>query len=238
MNLTNLAIHHRLTVYVLMVLIVVAGASAYSSLPVESFPEVKIPLILVSTSYQGVSPADMETLVTRQLETEIRGISGIKEIRSTSSEGFSMIEVEFNPEVQTETALQRVRDKVDIAKSDLPPDIDDDPRVEDIDLSQIPVIIISLSGDIGPVQLKEIGEDLKDELEALAGVNRVEVIGGREREVHVFVDPRRLSSYELGLTDVVMAVSRENVTVPGGEIDVGRLKYLVRIPAEVEQPLE
>jgi multidrug efflux pump subunit AcrB len=237
-NLTDLAIHHRLTVYVLMALIVVAGASAYTSLPVESFPEVQIPLILVSTSYQGVSPADMETLVTRQLETEIRGISGIKEIRSTSSEGFSMIEVEFNPEVQIETALQRVRDKVDIAKSDLPPDIDDDPRVEDIDLSQIPVIIISLSGDVGLVQLKEIGEDLKDELEALTGVNRVEVIGGREREVHVFVDPRRLSSYELGLTDVVLAVSRENLTVPGGEIDVGRLKYLVRIPAEVERPRE
>ncbi len=238
MNLTDLAIHHRLTVYVLMALIVVAGASAYTSLPVESFPEVEIPLILVSTSYQGVSPADMETLVTRQLETEIRGISGIKEIRSTSSEGFSMIEVEFNPEVQIETALQRVRDKVDIAKSDLPPDIDDDPRVQDIDLSQIPVIIISLSGDIGLVQLKEIAEDLKDELEALTGVNRVEVIGGREREVHVFVDPRRLSSYELGLTDVVLAVSRENLTVPGGEIDVGRLKYLVRIPAEVDRPRE
>ena len=100
MNLTDLAIRHRLTVYVLMVLIVVIGASAYTSLPLESFPEIKIPLILVSTSYQGVSPADMETLVTRPLETEIRGISGIKEIRSTSSEGFSMIEVEFNPEVR------------------------------------------------------------------------------------------------------------------------------------------
>ena len=238
MNLTDLAIRHRLTVYVLMALIVVAGVSAYTSLPVESFPEVQIPLILVSTSYLGVSPADMETLVTRQLETEIRSISGIKEIRSTSSEGFSMIEVEFNPEIQIETALQRVRDKVDIAKSDLPPDIDDDPRVEDIDLSQIPVIIISLSGDIGLVQLKEIAEDLKDELEAFAGVNRVEVIGGREREVHVFADPRRLASYELGLTDLVFAVSRENLTVPGGEIDVGRLKYLVRIPAEVERPGE
>lgn len=238
MNLTDLAIHHRLTVYVLMALIVVAGVSAYTSLPVESFPEVEIPLILVSTSYMGVSPADMETLVTRQLETEIRGISGIKEIRSTSSEGFSMIEVEFNPEIEIETALQRVRDKVDIAKSDLPPDIDDDPRVEDVDLSQIPVIIISLSGDIGLVQLKEIAEDLKDELEAFSGVNRVEVIGGREREVHVFADPRRLASYELGLTDLVYAVSRENLTVPGGEIDVGRLKYLVRIPAEVERPGE
>ena len=97
---------------------------------------------------------------------------------------------------------------------------------------------MNLSGEVGLVQLKEIGEDLKDSLEALSGVNRVQVIGGREREVHVFVDPRRLASYELSLSDLVVAVSRENLTVPGGEIDVGRLKYLVRIPAEIEQPEE
>jgi len=237
-SLTEFAVRHRLTTYVLMVLIVVAGVSSYTSLPLESFPEIKIPLVLVSTSYQGVSPEDMETLVTRPLEIEIRGISGLKEIRSTSSEGFSMIEVEFNPEVELDEALQKVRDKVDIGKSELPPDIDDDPRVEDIDLQQIPVIIVSLSGDVGLVQLKEIAEDLKDSLEALPGVNRVEVIGGREREVHVFADPRRLSYYELGLGDLVAAVSRENLTVPGGEIDVGQLKYLVRIPAEVDRPHE
>ena len=143
MSLTDYSIRHRLTVYVLMLLIVAMGVGAYSSLPRESFPEIKIPLILVSTPYSGVSPEDMETLVTRSIETEIKGISGIKEIRSTSSEGFSMIEVEFNPEVDHDTALQKVREKVDLAKNELPPDIDDDPRVQDIDVSQIPIVIIT-----------------------------------------------------------------------------------------------
>ncbi|MBN2370758.1 MAG: efflux RND transporter permease subunit [Vicinamibacteria bacterium] len=238
MRLTDYAIRHRLTVYVLIVLIAVAGVGAYSSLPVESFPEIKIPLILVFTSYSGVSPEDMESLVTRRIETEIRGITGIKEISSTSSEGFSSIAVEFTPEVDLDTALQKVREKVDRAKSQLPPDIDDDPRVQDIDVTQIPVIVVTLSGEVGLVQLKEIAEDLKDDIEAITGVNRVEIIGGREREVHVFVDPRRLSYYELSLNDVVDAVARENLTMPGGEIDVGQLKYLVRVPAEIEQPRE
>jgi multidrug efflux pump subunit AcrB len=220
-----------------MALIAVSGIGAYTSLPRESFPEVEIPLILIYTPYQGVSPADMETLVTRPIETELKGLTGVKEIRSTSSEGLSVIEVEFTPDVDLDTALQKVREQVDLAKGELPPQADDT-RVQDVDLSQIPVLIVNLSGDIGLVQLKEIAEDLKDALEAIPGVNRAQVIGGREREVHVFVDPRRLSAYQLSLTDVVAAIARENVTVPGGEIDVGRLKYLVRVPAEIERPAE
>jgi multidrug efflux pump len=234
---TDWSIRHRLPVYILIVLITISGIGAYTSLPRESFPEVEIPLILVYTPYQGVSPADMETLVTRPIETELKGVTGVKEIRSTSSEGLSVIEVEFNPDVDLDTALQKVREKVDLAKGELPPEADDT-RVQDVDLSQIPVLIVNLAGDVGLVQLKDIAEDLKDVLETIPGVNRAQVIGGREREVHVFVDPRRLSAYELSLTDVVAAVARENVTIPGGEIDVGRLKYLVRIPAEIERPRE
>ena len=105
-------------------------------------------------------------------------------------------------------------------------------------LSQFPILVVSLSGQVGLAQLKEIADDLKDDLEAIQGVNRVQVIGGREREVHVYADPRRLSFYEVSLMDLVVAVSQENLTVPGGEIDVGRLKYLVRLPAEVDHPAE
>ncbi|MFQ5790034.1 MAG: efflux RND transporter permease subunit, partial [Acidobacteriota bacterium] len=237
MRITDYSIQHRLTVYVLIALIAVAGTSSYLSLPLESFPEIKIPLIVVYTIYGGVSPEDIETLLTRPIETEIKSISGIKEIRSKSSEGVSVIEVEFNPEVDLDTAIQKVREKVDLAKPDLPEEAEE-PRIEDIDLSQIPILIVSLAGEIGLVQLKEIAEDLEDDLEAIPGVNQVHVIGGREREVHVFVDPRRLSFYELSLSDLMIAVARENLTVPGGEIDVGRLKYLVRIPEEIEEPRE
>jgi multidrug efflux pump len=238
MTITDLGIRHRLTVYVLMVAILVAGTSAYTALPRESYPEVKIPLIVVYTGYLGASPQDIETLLTRPIETELKGITGIKQIRSTSSEGLSVIEVEFTPDVDLETALQRVRERVDLARPNLPADIDDDPRVQDIDFSQLPVLVVSLSGDLGLVQLKEIAEALRDDIEAMAGVNRVTVIGGREREVHVYVDPRRLSAHELSLGDVVTAVQRENLTVPGGDVDIGRLNYLVRIPAEIADPRE
>ena len=238
MKVTDYSIRHRITIYVLAVLIVLAGIGSYTSLPRESFPEIEIPLILVYTSYMGVSPADMETLVTRPIETELKAITGVKEIRSTSSDGLSTIEVEFNPDVNLDTALQKVREKVDLSKRELPVDLDDDPRVQDVDFSQVPILIANLSGDLGLVQLKEIAEDVKDSLETINGVNRVQVIGGREREVHVYVDPRRLSAYELSLTDLVQTVARENLTVPGGEIDVGRLKYLVRVPAEIDAPEE
>lgn len=238
MKITDYSIRHKVTTYVLAVLILVAGVGAYRSLPRESFPEIEIPLILVYTSYFGVSPADIETLVTRPIETELKAITGVKEIRSTSSEGMSTIEVEFNPDVDLEAALARVREKVDLAKAELPPDLDDEPRIQDVDFSQIPILLVNLSGDLGLVQLKDIAEDVKDSLEAITGVNRVQVIGGREREVHVFADARRLASYELSLGDLIATVSRENLTVPGGEIDVGGLKYLVRIPAEVDEPSE
>ncbi len=237
MKVTDYSIRHRLTVYVLMVLVGVAGVTSYVSLPRESFPEVKIPLIFVYTIYPGTSPEDMESLVTRPIETELKGVTGIKEIRSTSSEGISTIEVEFNPDVDLDTALQKVREKVDLARPDLPPDVED-PRVQDVDFSQIPILLVSLAGDVGLIRLTDVAEDLKDDLEAIPGVNRVQVIGAKKREVQIFVDPRRLSSYELSLQDLVIAVARENLNIPGGEIEVGSLKYLVRLPAEVEDPGE
>jgi multidrug efflux pump subunit AcrB len=237
MKITDYSIDHRLTAYVLVVILTVAGVTSYVSLPRESFPEVKIPLIFAYTLYPGTSPEDMESLVTRPIETELKGVTGIKEIRSTSAEGISTIEVEFIPEVDLDTALQKVREKVDLARSELPADVED-PRVQDVDFSQIPILIVSLAGDVGVIRLTDVAEDLKDALEAIPGVNRVQVVGAKKREVQVYVDPRRLSSYEVSLQDLVAAVGRENLNIPGGEIEVGSLKYLVRLPAEVDDPRE
>ena len=237
MNVTKYAIRHRLSVYFLILILCLGGVGVYVSMPRESFPEVEIPFILVYTIYPGVSPTDMETLVTRPIETELKAVSGIKEISSTTSEGLSSIAVEFNPETDIETALASVREKVDLAKSDLPPEAED-PRVQDMDFSQVPIMMITLSGPVGSQRLTEVAEEIQEDLEALPGVNRVNVIGGRVREVHVHVDPKRLAFFELSLTDVVVAVARENRNVPGGEIAVGGLEYLVRLPAEVRLPSE
>ena len=237
MKVTRYAIRHRLSVYFLILIFCLGGVGVYVSLPRESFPEVEIPLVVVYTIYPGVSPTDMETLVTRPIETELKAISGVKEIRSTTSEGLSSIEVEFNPEQDLETALANVRDKVDLAKPDLPVEAED-PRVVDVDFSQLPIMLVTLSGPVGVQQLTEVAEEMEEDFEAIPGVNQVTVVGGREREVHVQVDPKRLSYFELSLSDLVFAVARENRNVPGGEIAVGGLEYLVRLPAEVRRPEE
>ena len=237
MKVTRYAIRHRLSVYFLILIFCLGGVGVYVSLPRESFPEVEIPLVVVYTIYPGVSPTDMETLVTRPIETELKAISGVKEIRSTTSEGLSSIEVEFNPEQDLETALAHVRDKVDLAKPDLPVEAED-PRVVDVDFSQLPIMLVTLSGPVGVQQLTEVAEEMEEDFEAIPGVNQVTVVGGREREVHVQVDPKRLSYFELSLSDLVFAVARENRNVPGGEIAVGGLEYLVRLPAEVRRPEE
>lgn len=237
MRATRYAIRHRLSVYFLILILCLGGVGVYVSLPRESFPEVEIPLVVVYTIYPGVSPTDMETLVTRPIETELKAVSGVKEIRSTTSEGLSSIEVEFNPEQDLETALANVREKVDLAKPDLPVEAED-PRVQDVDFSQLPIMLVTLSGPVGVQQLTEVAEEIQEDFEAIPGVNRVSIVGGREREVHVQVDPKRLSFFELGLSDLVLAVARENRNVPGGEIAVGGLEYLVRLPAEVRRPEE
>ena len=237
MRVTDYAIRHRLSVYFLILILCLGGVGVYVSMPRESFPEVEIPFVIVYTVYPGVSPTDMESLVTRPIETELQGISGVKEIRSTTSEGLSSIEVEFNPDQDLETALANVREKVDLAKPDLPPEAED-PRVQDIDFSQVPIMLITLSGPVGVQRLTEVGEEMQESFEAIRGVNRVQVVGGREREVHVHVDPKRLSFFEISLTDLVVAVARENRNVPGGEISVGGYEYLVRLPADVIRPEE
>ncbi|NJN64408.1 MAG: efflux RND transporter permease subunit, partial [Acidobacteria bacterium] len=234
---TRLSLMRPMTVYVLLVIVLIGGVTTYLSLPRESFPEIKVPFIIVSTLYVGTSPADMESQVTRKIETELKGVSGVKEIRSSSLDGYSLIEVEFSPDVDLDTALQKVREKVDLAKPELPEDVED-PVVQDFDFSRIPIMIVNLSANFGMARLKEIADDVKDDLEAIPGVNLVEIVGGRDREVQVFVDPRRMVAHGVGFVDVEDAIRREHITVPGGDIDIGALRFLVRTPAEVRDPRE
>ncbi len=235
MYLTNLSVKHSLTVFVVIFLLLVFGIYSYLAIPRESFPEVKIPFIFVSTPYPGVSPQDMESLVTLKIEKEIKGITGIKEITSQSHEGYSTIFVEFQPEIDLDTALQKVRDRVDLAKPDLPEDAED-PIITEFNVQEIPIMTINLAGECGLVKLKKIAEDLQDEFEALPGVLSANIIGGLEREVQVNVDPKRLQYYGLSYQDIVNTIQFENLTIPGGNIDIGRFKNLVRVPGEITAP--
>ncbi len=232
---TSFAVDHRISILVLLLLITVGGMFAYGGIPKESFPELEIPMIAVNTVYPGVSPADMETLVTRPLEEELNTISDLKELTSTSVEGYSSIVAEFETTVDLKTALQNVREKVDLARPELPEDAEE-PSILEFNFEDVPIMQVNLAGEYGLVRLKEIGEELQDRLEQIPTVLRVELRGGLEREVKVDVDLAKLQFYGLALQDVIDAVRGENVNIPGGSIDVGSFKYLVRVDGEFEDP--
>ena len=234
MKITQIAISRRVTVYVLVALMVLAGTSAYLSLPREAAPDIEIPFIIITTPYIGSSPADVENLVTRKIEKKLQGLESVKDLYSTSAEGISTIQIAFVAGIDIDNALQKVKDKVDLAKQHLPTDADD-PIVSEVNFSNIPIMIVNVSGDYGLLRLKEVAEDLSDEIEAVPGVLEVRLAGGLEREVKVDVDPDRLAVYGLSLSDVVETIQRENVTLPGGSMDIGTYKYSVRIPGEVQQ---
>lgn len=238
-GLSSFSIDNRISVLVLALLIAIMGIQAYLSIPKESSPDITVPNIMVITTYPGVSPEDMESLVTRKLEDELSNISDIKEMSSTSSEGYSNINMEFNSDVNIDDAMQKVREKVDLAKSELPSEAED-PIIQEINFSEFPIMQVNVSGEYGLVQLKEIAEDLQEQLESIPSVLEVNLAGGLEREVKVDVNLPKLKYYGITFGDIISAIQRENVTVPGGNIEVGIKKFLVRVPGEFESvdPIE
>ncbi|MBO6522712.1 MAG: efflux RND transporter permease subunit [Balneolaceae bacterium] len=231
--LSSFSINNRISVLVLITLVAVMGIVSYLTIPKESFPSINVPNIFVVTVYPGVSPEDMESLVTRKLEDELGNISEVKTMTSTSSEGYSNINLEFDPNVDIEDALQKVREKVDLAKPELPEDAEE-PTVQEINFSEFPIMNVNLSGEYDEVILKEIAEDLQDKIEAIPSVLGVDLTGGLEREVQVDVDLAKMKYYGVTFGDIIGAISQENVTIPGGDISVGTKKFLLRIPGQYD----
>jgi len=232
---TSWAIDHETSVGVLLFFIIILGFLSYRTIPRESFPEVEIPTIAVNTIYPGVSPADIESLLTRPLEEELSTISDIKDLTSTSVEGYSSIIAEFETTVNLDEALQKIREKVDLAKTELPAEAED-PSIFEFSFSEIPIMQVNLAGQYDLVRLKEVGQALQDRIEQIPSVLRVEVRGGLEREVKVDVQLDRLQFYDLSINDVIDAIRNENVNIPGGSIDVGSFTYLVRVDGEFDDP--
>ena len=237
MRFVDVSLNSRSTVFFLMVALVITGTLTYFSLPREKYPDIKVPVIFISTIYAGAAPAEVEKQLTHPLERELAGLGGVKKMTSRSMESMSLVSVEFVTGTDVDIALQRVRDRVELAKPDFPDDAEE-PVLEEVSFSNVPILQVNLSGDVGPVQLKKIAEDLQDEIETVSGVLYVDLVGGLEREVKVDVDPRRLALYDLALDDVKEAVDDENVSIPGGDMDLGSVTYAVRVPGEVEDPNE
>lgn len=237
MKLTELTIKNRTVIVVLTAILFIAGAFSYSSIPKESNPSIEIPIFIVNTIYPGISPSDMESLITQPIERELQGINGVKEIRSTTTESFSSVVVEFDLDVPLSEASQRVRERVDLARTELPPDAEE-PFIVEIDLDDVPITTINLSANYSSSRLTEVAERLQDELEALAGIREVEILGNVEREVQVNVDLGALNGYNLAFAQLVGAIQNQNITIPGGDVDVDMFSYLVRVSGEFDEPSE
>ena len=233
--LTSLAVENRTSVVVLFAFVTIAGLVFYRAIPKESFPEIEIPSIVVNTIYPGVSPSDIESLVTRKIEEELNTISGIRELTSTSVEGYSSVTAEFETSTNMDEALQKVREKVDLARPEIPSDAEE-PAIYEFSMTEAPVMQVNIAGGYGLVRLKELGEDLQERIEAIPAVLRVDLRGGLEREVKVEVNLSKLQYYNVSFDDVLSAIRQENVNIPGGSIDVNGVKYLVRVDGEFDDP--
>ncbi|PKD43540.1 efflux RND transporter permease subunit [Rhodohalobacter barkolensis] len=237
MKLTNLTLKNRTVIVVLTAILILAGAFSYSSIPKESNPSIEIPIFIVNTIYPGISPADMESLITQPIERELQGINGVKEIRSNTLESFSSIVVEFDLDVPLSEASQRVRERVDLARTELPPDAEE-PFIVEIDLDDFPIMTVNLAADYPLSRLTEVAERLEDAIEAGSGIREVETVGEIEREVQVNVDLGELNGYGLGFGQLVNAIQAQNLTIPGGTVDVDKMSYLLRVSGEFEDPSE
>jgi CzcA family heavy metal efflux pump len=236
MILNQAALKRQVTVLALLVIIVIAGIYCYATLPRESFPDITIPYVFVTTTYEGVAPEDIEQLITIPIERKLKGIDNVEEIRSTSAEGLSTVAIKFLPKVDLDDAVQKVRDKVDQAKNDLPADLADDPAIQEVNFSDMPVIRVVLSGPFSLRRLQNLAEDLQDQIESITGVLEARISGGLEREIHVEFDLDRVGAYNVPFSSIINSVARGNVNMPGGSMDIGEGKYLVRVPEDFKHP--
>lgn len=234
---TTWSIKNKTSIYLATLFITILGISTYLSLPKENFPEVVIPQIFVATVYAGTAPTDMENVVTKVLEKELKAISGVKKITSNSLQDFSTIIVEFNTGIKIDVAKQKVKDAVDKARTDLPQDLTAEPEVIDINLSDLPIMNVNLSGDMDLLQLKEYAEDVKDRLESIKEINRIEIVGALEREVQVNVDMYKMAAAGATFMDIENAIRYENMTISGGELNLDGTKWAVSVKGEYRNPL-
>lgn len=239
-GLSSLAVGNRKTVFLIFFLIIIAGISAYQSMPRESFPEIQIPEIYVSTPYPGNSPEVIEEKITEPFEKELNSIKGVDRITSTSIHGYSSIKVEFDFEVTPTEALRKVKDAVDKARGEktFPQDLPADPQVIEVDVSEMPIMNINLAGKKGSGftvdQLKEYAEYLEDRIETLEEINKVDIRGIQEKEMIISLNHHSAEAKEISFQDVENAITSENLTISGGEVNVDGVRRSLRVEGDFE----
>ncbi len=229
----DLAFSRGRTILLSLLFILVAGGLAYKNIPKESEPDIAVPIIYVSMTHDGISPEDAERLLVRPMEQELQSIEGLKEMKSTASEGLASIQLEFSAGFDSKQALTDVRDKVDLAKVKLP-EATDEPEVVEVNVALFPVLTVSLSGSIPERSLVAIARDLQDRIEALSGVLEVVIGGDREALLEVIVDPAVMETYGVQYAELFSLVSNNNKLVAAGAMDTGAGRLVLKVPGVIE----
>jgi len=231
-KITNIAVDNKTTIYIFTVILIIFGIMQYNTTPKEKFPEIVFPYYMIGTLHPGTSPADVENLITRPLEKHLKGIDGIKQINSNSIQDYSSIFIEFELSAADTQAYLDVKQAVDDARTELPSDLFQEPDISRIDLSEIPILFINLSGDLGLVKLKELAEDLQDQIEGLEEITRAQIAGALDREIQINVDLYLAQAAGISFNTIQNAIAMENMTLSGGQVDEDGLKRNLRVVGE------
>lgn len=233
-GVTSWAVDNRTAIYIIAVIISAFGLYKFMTLPKEQFPDIVVPTISITSIYAGNSAKDIENLVTQPIEKQLKGISGAKvnKINSISQADYSLIIVEFDTDVKTEVAKQKVQDAIDRAQKDLPNDLTSQPNAQEFAFSEMPIMFVNVSGNFDGLKLKEYAKKMQDEFENLPEITRAEIVGAPEREIQINADPYKMQATRISFQDIENAVSRENHDITAGQVDVGNMKRTMKIKGQ------
>lgn len=231
---SNWSIDNRTSIFVMTIILSIVGIMSYINLPKEKFPDIVIPTIMINTIYPGSAPSDIENLVTKPIEKQIKSISGVKKLTSNSVQDFSMVMVEFNTDVDVTEAKRKVKDAVDKARADLPSDLPKEPSVMELDFSEMPILFVNISGDYDLNQLKKYAEMAEDKIEGLTEITRVDLVGALDREIQIDVDMYKMEAANITLRDIENAVAYENMRISGGNIKMDNMQRTLSISGEFD----
>ena len=239
-GLSSWAVKNRKTVYLLIMMILLGGFASYQSMPKENFPELQIPEIYIGIAYPGNSPELIAEKITDPIEKELKTIKNVDEINSTSIDGYASINIKFDFTVSPKQGLQDVKDAVDKARAtkDFPADLPVEPNIFEMDVSEMPIMNINLSGDYSISDLKDYAEILEDKIEALVEISEVDIRGIQDQEMQIMVDPKKAEMVDVSFNDIQTAISNENITMSGGEYLDGTTKRTIQIDGKFKSAKE
>src|SRR6476660_4720287 len=224
----------RLTIATLLFLLI-AGLVAYVTIPKEAEPDVKIPIIYTLLSQRGISPEDAERLLIKPVETKLKSVSNVKEMRAVAYEGGAYVLLEFQAGFDSKSALADVRAKVDEAKRDLPKDVDE-PLVQEVNLSLYPVLVVALAGNVPERTMLRIARNAKNAIEQVPGVLSAELRGSRDEAVEIIVEPMLMKGYGVSLDQLATAVGASNSLTAAGALEGSTGRFAVKVPSLIERP--